>query len=420
MNPLTRQELEALAARPAADPPEWIRIQLDTGGIAAGAETVFHALERARAEKSLPFALLRTGSTGYAFADPVIEVQAAGMPRVHYGQITAELVPALLTEHFGGHRLLDDHVIAPRQRGLTLDRPVTHILVRDTGKETGSKTEFFQFSLHEELKRRGLAERVQVVRALDLGIYDKGAVVQLLPSGVTYTNVLAPDVARIVAESVEAGRVLDDLLWKLPDRQVRIVLRHCGQVNPESLDDYLQNADGYQALRRALFELTPEALISEMKVSGLRGRGGAGFPTWLKWQLTRAQPATQHYVICNGDEGDPGAFMDRSVLESDPHAVLEGMMIAAYAMGASQGYFYIRAEYPRAVARVQLALDQARERGLLGRHILGSDFHFDAKIRLGAGAFVCGEETALIASIEGRRGMPRMRPPFPAVKGLWE
>jgi NADH:ubiquinone oxidoreductase subunit F (NADH-binding) len=168
-----------------------------------------------------------------------------------------------------------------------------------------------------------------------------------------------------------------------------------------------------------LFKLSPEAVIAEMKASALRGRGGAGFPTWLKWQLTRAQPAAQHYVICNGDEGDPGAFMDRSVLESDPHAVLEGMMIAAYAMGASMGYFYIRAEYPRAVERIQRALDQAREAGLLGANILGSGFSFDAKIRLGAGAFGCGEETALIASIEGRRGSPSPRPPYPSVRGLW-
>jgi NADH:ubiquinone oxidoreductase subunit F (NADH-binding) len=226
-------------------------------------------------------------------------------------------------------------------------------------------------------------------------------------------------VARIVSESVEGGRVVDDLLWKTPDKQVRIVLRHCGDVDPDSLDDYLRRAEGYQGLRRALFECTPEQVIAEMKASSLRGRGGAGFPTWMKWQLTRAQPAPQRYVICNGDEGDPGAFMDRSVLESDPHAVLEGMMIAAYAMGASKGYFYIRAEYPKAVERCERAIKQAREVGLLGTNILGSNFSFEAKVRLGAGAFVCGEETALIASIEGRRGSPSPRPPYPSVRGLW-
>lgn len=419
MKTLTRQDLAALAAQPAAAPAEWIRVQLDTGGIAAGAETLFTALDHARLEHRLPFALQRTGSTGYAFADPVVEVQTVGLPRVHYGHMAPELAPQLIESHFTHRRLLDDHVIATRRRSLVLDAPVTHILVRDTGNGPGSKTEFFQFSFQEELKRRGLTDRVQVVRAFDMGIYDEGAVVQLLPSAVTYTNVLAPDVARIITESIEAGKVLDDLLWKTPDKQVRIVLRHCGEVDPDSVDDYLRRAEGYQAFAKALFELTPEQVIAEMKASALRGRGGAGFPTWMKWQLTRAQPATQRYVICNGDEGDPGAFMDRSVLESDPHTVLEGMLIAAYAMGSSQGYFYIRAEYPRAVERIQRALDQAREIGLLGKNILGSTFSFDAKIRLGAGAFVCGEETALIASIEGKRGSPSPRPPYPSVRGLW-
>ncbi len=419
MKKLTRQDLEAFAATPVAESSDWIRVQLDTGGVAAGAETVHAALARARDERLLSFALQRTGSIGYSFADPVVEVQAAGMPRIHYGHVTPEVATRILDEHLLGHRLIDDHVVATRRRSLTLSGPVTQLLVRDTGPEASSKTEFFQFSFTEELKRRGLADRVQVVRALDIGVYDEGAVVQLLPAGVTYANVLAPDVARIVTESIEGGQVIDDLLWKTPDKQVRIVLRHCGDVDPDSLDDYLRRAEGYQGLRRALFECTPEQVIAEMKASCLRGRGGAGFPTWMKWQLTRAQPAPQHYVICNGDEGDPGAFMDRSVLESDPHAVLEGMMIAAYAMGASKGYFYIRAEYPKAVERCERAIKQAREQGLLGANILGSNFSFDAKVRLGAGAFVCGEETALIASIEGRRGSPSPRPPYPSVRGLW-
>ena len=419
MNALTRESLEALTRQPVADPPEWIRVQLDTGGIAAGAETVLAALTQLRDERRQSFALLRAGSIGYAFADPVVEVQAGGLPVIHYGHVTTEFATRIVDEHCLGHRLIDDHIIASRQRALALDGPVTHLLVRDTGPEATSKTAFFQASFAEELKRTGLGDRVQVVRALDLGIYDEGAVVQLLPSRVTYANVLAPDVARIVAESVAQGRVVEDLLWRSPDKQVRIVLRHCGTVDPDSLDDYLRRADGYQALRRALFEQTSETVIAEMKTSALRGRGGAGFPTWMKWQLTRSEPAPKRYVICNGDEGDPGAFMDRSVLESDPHAVLEGMIIAAYAMGASQGYFYIRAEYPKAVERIDRAIAQARAQGLLGPRILGSEFSFDAKIRLGAGAFVCGEETALIASIEGRRGSPSPRPPYPSVRGLW-
>ena len=419
MNLLTAAELEAIERTPVVEPESWVRVQLDTGGIAAGAETVFKALEHERATRQLNFSLRRVGSVGYSFADPVIEVKAAGLPPIVYGRATPELAAGVLDEHLAAGRLLEDHIIATRQRGLELAGPVTHLLVRDTGPESGSKTEFFQFSLVEELKRRNLAGRVQVVRALDVGVYDEGIVVQLLPSGVTYANVLAPDVARIVAESIEAGRVLDDLLWKQRDRQVRVVLRNCGTIDPDSLEDYVRRARGYQALRRVLTSMTPAQVIAEMKVSGLRGRGGAGFPTWLKWQLTGAQPSGQRYVICNGDEGDPGAFMDRSVLESDPHSVLEGMMIAAYAMGSSQGYFYIRAEYPKAVERIERALVQAHEAGLLGDNILGCGFKFNAKVRLGAGAFVCGEETALIASIEGRRGSPSPRPPYPSVRGLW-
>ncbi len=418
MSALTRERLEELSRQPVVDPPEWVRVQLDTGGIAAGAEAFYDALLRLREERGLAFSVLRAGSTGYSFADPVVEVQAAGMPKALYGKMTPEVATRLVEEHLVRHRLLDDHLLATRDRQLILDAPVTQVVVLDTTADAATKTDFFQFSFEEELKRHGLHERVQVVRALDMGIYDEGVVVQLLPSGVTYANVLVTDVVRIVAESIQANRVVDDLRWKIADKQVRIVLRHCGQVDPDSLDDYLRRADGYQGLRRAL-ELTPEQVIAELKTSGLRGRGGAGFPTWMKWQLTRAQPATQRYVICNGDEGDPGAFMDRSVLESDPHAVLEGMMIAAYAMGSSKGYFYIRAEYPKAVARIERALVQAREQGLLGARILGSDFSFEAKIRLGAGAFVCGEETALIASIEGRRGSPTPRPPYPSVRGLW-
>lgn len=211
-----------------------------------------------------------------------------------------------------------------------------------------------------------------------------------------------------------------ELLIKENSKQKKIVLKNCGIIDPENIEDYLKKG-GYQALKKVLFDLIPEEVIEEVKKSGLRGRGGAGFPTWKKWTVTReAQASENKFVICNGDEGDPGAYMDRSVLEGDPHAVIEGMMIAGYATGASKGVFYIRAEYPLAVERVQKAIDQCIEYGLLGENILDSGFNFDIEIRLGAGAFVCGEETALIASIEGRRGYPRPRPPFPAVQGLWE
>ncbi|HPG17124.1 MAG TPA: NADH-ubiquinone oxidoreductase-F iron-sulfur binding region domain-containing protein [Opitutaceae bacterium] len=346
-----------------------------------------------------------------------LSVAAAGLPPVLYGGVKADVAPQIVAAHLQSGRLIDDHVIAPAGGAAELASPVTHLLVLDTGVGE-AKTKFFQFSFVEELKRRGFADQVQVVRALDLGVYDEGVVVTLLPAGVTYTNVLAPDVARIVEQSVQGRQVVDDLRWTKPDPQVRIVLRNCGSIDPESLQDYLERAHGYQGLRAALSR-PPEQVIEELKRSGLRGRGGAGFPTWQKWSFTRQQKAEPRCVICNGDEGDPGAFMDRSVLESDPHNVLEGLMIAGYAIGAAHGYFYIRAEYPKAVERVERALVQAREAGLLGRNILGTDFSFDAKIRLGAGAFVCGEETALIASIEGKRGSPSPRPPYPSVRGLW-
>jgi NADH:ubiquinone oxidoreductase subunit F (NADH-binding)/(2Fe-2S) ferredoxin len=201
-------------------------------------------------------------------------------------------------------------------------------------------------------------------------------------------------------------------------RQYRIVMRNCGVIDPEEIDEYLDRG-GYQALAKVLASMSPEQVIEELKVSGLRGRGGAGFPAWLKWSLTRESPGEEHLIVCNGDEGDPGAYMDRSVLEGDPHAVLEGMILGGYVIGAKQGFFYIRAEYPLAIQRIEKAIRQAKASGLLGANILGSDFSFNVEVRLGAGAFVCGEETALIASLEGQRGTPRPRPPYPSVKGLW-
>jgi NADH-quinone oxidoreductase subunit F len=244
-----------------------------------------------------------------------------------------------------------------------------------------------------------------------------------------YGQVTADRVERIFEEHVKSGNIIDDwLVWADDGRgserayftnQTRIVLRNCGRINPESIDDYLA-AGGYQALKQVLEKNDPEALIASMVDSGLRGRGGAGFPTGMKWRFTRLAKGDHKYIICNADEGDPGAFMDRSVLESDPHSVLEGMVIAAFAIGAQSGYIYVRAEYPMAITRLNIAIAQAEERGYLGEHILGSELSFRIKLKEGAGAFVCGEETALIGSIEGKRGMPRVRPPFPATKGLWE
>ncbi len=288
-----------------------------------------------------------------------------------------------------------------------------------------------QEALQDELSSLDLDEEVQVLEATDLGHPEKGVEVVVYPEGTHYVNVNTEDARTIVEEHLYKGRPVERLMYKEPasasdvtplpppsTKEVRVVLRNVGKINPESIEDYIIE-DGYQALGKVLAEMTPEEVIEELKVSGLRGRGGAGFPTWLKWTLARRSEAETKYLICNGDEGDPGAFMNRSVLEGDPHAVIEGMIIGAYAIGAQQGYIYVRAEYPIAIRTLRIAIQQAREYGLLGEDIFGAGFSFDLEIRMGAGAFVCGEETALMRSIEGARGMPSTRPPYPAAEGLW-
>jgi NADH:ubiquinone oxidoreductase subunit F (NADH-binding)/NAD-dependent dihydropyrimidine dehydrogenase PreA subunit len=258
-----------------------------------------------------------------------------------------------------------------------------------------------------------------VVRVADIGVYDKGLVVKILPDKITYVNVQDADIKRIVDAALGQGKVIEELVFKSKARQFRLVLRNCGNINPESIEEYI-GSGGYLGLKKVLGELGQQKLIEEIKISGIRGRGGAGYPTWMKWNFAREVASTEKFVICNADEGDPGAYMDRSILEGDPHSVIEGLIIAAFAIGASKGYFYIRAEYPLAVERINKAIKQAYDYGLLGKNILGSSFNLDIEIRLGAGAFVCGEETALISSIEGKRGTPHPRPPYPSVKGLWD
>ncbi len=290
--------------------------------------------------------------------------------------------------------------------------------------------------LHEEIKKNWLEDEVQVVRTGCFGLCALGPIMIVYPEGCFYSAVKEEDIPEIVSEHLLKGRIVEHLLYKetvtengikpLNDtnfykKQHRVALRNCGVINPENIDEYIA-VDGYQALGKVLNEMTPEQVIQTILDSGLRGRGGAGFPTGKKWQLARTivQDGGQKYVCCNADEGDPGAFMDRSVLEGDPHVVIEAMAIAGYAIGATQGYIYVRAEYPIAVQRLRIAINQAREYGLLGKNIFGKGFDFDLDIRLGAGAFVCGEETALMTSIEGKRGEPRCRPPFPAEKGLFQ
>ena len=285
----------------------------------------------------------------------------------------------------------------------------------------------------KEIAATGLTEEVKVVKTGCFGLCALGPVVIVYPEGSFYSRVKPEDVKEIVDEHLLKGRIVKRLLYtetvvedkiKSLDetdfykKQKRVALRNCGVIDPEDINEYIAY-DGYMALGKVLTEMTPEDVIETLKDSGLRGRGGVGFPTWLKWNFAKAQPPGQKYVCCNADEGDPGAFMDRSVLEGDPHSVLEAMAIAGYTIGASQGYIYVRAEYPIAVKRLEIALNQAREMGFLGKNIFETGFDFDIDIRLGAGAFVCGEETALMTSIEGHRGEPRPRPPFPAVKGLF-
>jgi NADH-quinone oxidoreductase subunit F len=288
-------------------------------------------------------------------------------------------------------------------------------------------------AFEKALKEKGLEGKISVRGTGCLGPCARGPVVMIAKDNVFYQGVDIDDAKDIIETHIIGGKAIERLTWKkqatgeavavLNDidffkRQTKIVLRNCGLINPTSIEDYIAH-DGYQALAKTLTSLSPENVIEEMKKSGLRGRGGAGFPTWMKWSFARKSPGDVKYILCNGDEGDPGAFMDRSVLEGDPHSVIEGMVIGAYAIGAAQGYVYVRAEYPLAVERLGIAIDDARKRGLLGSNILGTNFSFDLEIRMGSGAFVCGEETALMASIEGKRGEPRPRPPFPAVKGLW-
>ena len=310
----------------------------------------------------------------------------------------------------------------------------THILVCGGTGCSSSHSQALIDELNRELEEKGLLGEVQVIKTGCFGLCALGPVVVVYPEGCFYSHVTEADIPEIVEEHILKGRIVTRLLYqetvvddktiknlnhtKFYEKQHRVALRNCGVINPENIDEYIA-MDGYEALGRVLTGMTPDEVIQTIKDSGLRGRGGGGFPTGQKWFFARQSKGDVKYVCCNADEGDPGAFMDRSVLEGDPHVVLEAMTIAGYAIGAHQGYIYVRAEYPIAVQRLEIALKQSREYGFLGKDIFGSGFDFDIGIRLGSGAFVCGEETALMVSIEGKRGEPRNRPPYPAVKGLF-
>ena len=294
-----------------------------------------------------------------------------------------------------------------------------------------SKSHEIVDNLKEAIKKHGIESKVEVVTTGCFGFCEKGPIVKIIPDNTFYTQVKPEDAEEIVTTHIIGGKRVERLLYVDPKteksvsdskhmdfyrKQKRIALRNCGLIDPENIDEYIAR-DGYQALAHCLTERTPEEVIDIIKKSGLRGRGGAGFPTGMKWGFARGYQAEHKYVVCNADEGDPGAFMDRSIMEGDPNSVIEAMALCGYCIGSSEGLIYIRAEYPLAVHRLQVAIEQAREYGLLGKRILGSDFDFDIEIRYGAGAFVCGEETALIHSMEGKRGEPTLKPPFPAESG---
>ena len=307
-----------------------------------------------------------------------------------------------------------------------------HILVCGGTSCHSSESDAIVCNLRDELEEKGLTDKVQVILTGCFGFCEKGPIVKIMPDNTYYVQVKPEDAQAIIEEHIIKGRKVTRLLFKDPEtkepiadskqtglfkKQLRIVLRNCGFINPENIDEYIAR-DGYMALGKAISEMTPQDVIKIIKDSGQRGRGGAGFPTGLKWEIASKNKSDEKYVVCNADEGDPGAFMDRSVLEGDPHSVLEAMAICGYSIGASKGLIYIRAEYPLAIQRLKVALQQAREYGLLGNNILGTGFSFDISLRYGAGAFVCGEETALIHSMEGLRGEPTIKPPFPAEAGF--
>ncbi|MBM7868697.1 NADH:ubiquinone oxidoreductase subunit F (NADH-binding)/(2Fe-2S) ferredoxin/Pyruvate/2-oxoacid:ferredoxin oxidoreductase delta subunit [Clostridium pascui] len=315
----------------------------------------------------------------------------------------------------------------------TDDKTIDIMVCGGTGCQASGGIEVVKV-LEEERDVAGLRDKVKIVTTGCFGFCEKGPIVKVMPENIFYIEVNEEKARKIFQEHILGGKVVEDCLYKDPathqhldkqsdlpfyKKQIRIALRNCGLINPEDIHEYIA-VQGYQALGKALFEMSPESVIDAVKRSGLRGRGGGGFPTGVKWEMTRKSENKVKYVICNADEGDPGAFMDRSILEGDPHSVIESMMLTGYCIGSSQGFIYIRAEYPLAIQRLRIAIKQAYDLGLLGKNILGSDFSFDIKLKYGAGAFICGEETALINSIEGGRGEPTVKPPFPSQVGLWK
>ncbi len=399
---------------------------------AAGAGAVHARFQELIADKGLrDVSIGRVGCTGKCDMEPIVTVISPGMIPTKYIRMTPERVD----------RVVDSHVVGGKEvaewslRHITTRRAARRVIGVCGGAQCLKRGAIsLEAAFQSAIERHGVADQVTVVASACQGLCDAGPVAFVYPDDVMYQGVTSAAAERIVREHIVGRRPCEDLVWtgeRLANRflpvfgdvhffgkQFRLTLRNCGIIDPESLDEYLV-VRGYEAVAGVLTRMTPQDVVNAITRSGLRGRGGGGFPTGVKWNFAAAQKSAEKYIICNADEGDPGAFMDRSTIEGDPHTILEGMMIAGYAIGAHQGYVYIRAEYPLAIQRLEKAIADARGAGILGPNVLGSGWNFDIEIRLGAGAFVCGEETALIESIEGRRGMPRPRPPYPAVSGLW-
>ena len=415
-----------------------VKVAMATCGIASGAKAIMEFFMEQLDRRNVAAVVTQTGCMGYCYAEPTIEVKLPGQDPVVFGFVDLKRADQIIEKYIKTGELVDGIIPVNYQTidlkelgGKSMSKYSMHLLVCGGTSCHASESDAIVCNLRDELEAKGLMDSVQVIMTGCFGFCEKGPIVKVMPDNTIYVGVKPDDAQTIVEEHVIKGKKVIRLLYKDPvtkesvsdskhmgffKKQLRVVLRNCGFINPENIDEYIAR-EGYQALGKVLTEMTPEEVIKEVKASGQRGRGGAGFSTGLKWELARKNQSDVKYVVCNADEGDPGAFMDRSVLEGDPHSVLEAMAICGYSIGSSNGLIYIRAEYPLAIERLKIAINQARESGLLGNNIFGTGFNFDIKLRYGAGAFVCGEETALIHSMEGLRGEPTVKPPFPAEAG---
>lgn len=430
------KQMRALAVQRIFDSKFNARMRITVGSAtcenAAGANEVYARLvELVEKQGDLNLSIGRVGCAGKCDMEPVVNVVSNEQIPVKYVHMDSERMERVFIEHVLNGRPVEEYTMR-HHAGMPISGRIVNICAGRNCLKNGS-LELESF-LVEKIEKEDLADRVSVTRSACQGLCERGPVAYVYPDNIIYERLDRTRLERIVAQHFQHGQPVAEYVWKderLANRffplfgdvhffgkQLRLTLRNCGVIDPESIDEYLA-VMGYEAIARVLGEMSPAEVIAVVKESGLRGRGGGGFPTGLKWQFAAETESDQKFIICNADEGDPGAFMDRSTIEGDPHTIIEGMMIGGYAIGANKGFVYIRAEYPLAIERLRKAIADAESAGVLGRSILGTDWSFDIEIRLGAGAFVCGEETALISSIEGKRGMPSPRPPYPSISGLW-